>query len=153
MSLLTKIRNFSGKFLLLVFSMQLLTSCYTANELSKSLNSSLSKTTDNLRMEFGPPTYILDNGDVGTIWVYSETFVGNLPGYIGSYGYYYLYTAPSTYEREASNRFWVNKNGVVVQYQSRGYSLEEEDKLKSWALVIGGVTVFAILLWSLMGEE
>ena len=93
-----------------------LTSCYTPNALKKSLDNANCKNTDYLRLEFGAPGYVIDNGDIGTIWVYSDTYVRNNPGYIGDYGYYYLYTMPTSYSYEASNRFWVNKNGIIIKF-------------------------------------
>lgn len=87
----------------------LLTSCYTTSKFKLEIDKTLNQNTNYLRYQYGAPNYVLENGDIGTIWVYSETYVRNVPGYIGSYGYYYLYTPPASYEYEKSMRFWISK--------------------------------------------
>lgn len=105
----------------------LFSSCYTPNRLGHVLRYSIGQNTDYLRMQFGPPAYVLKNSAVGTVWVYCDTYVQTDPGYIGDYGYFYLYNPPTSFRYEASNKFWVDPNGRIFRYQSQGYTLSQPD--------------------------
>lgn len=136
--------------ILLVVCIQF-TSCYVPTQMGKTLSGSLGENTDYLRYQFGPPAYILENGEIGEIWVYSETYIRSNPGYIGKYGYYYLYTPPSSYEYEASNRFWVDKSGTIIKYSSKGYTLKKPDpvvEVVGFLAVMGGTFALLVLLFN-----
>lgn len=134
------------KLTLILVTTLLVSSCYVPTQMKKSLDNSLNKNTDYLRYQFGPPKYILPNGNLGTIWVYTDTYVQSLPGYIGKYGYTYLYQPPSSYEYEASNRFWVNNDGIIIKWHSQGYQLQRETAAApAGAILVLGIVVLMVV--------
>ncbi len=126
-------------FILIVVSF-LLSGCYTTNQLYDIGHYSIGRTPEYLQKTLGQPDYIVLNGSVGTIWVYSQTYIHTEPGYIGGNGFYYIYSPPSSFEYEASNKFWVDPSNHIYHWSSQGYPLKKPNVPGS---IICGIGVIA----------
>lgn len=128
------------KLLLLTIISILLSGCYVQNQMYDIGHYSIGKTPEYLEKTLGQPNYIILNGNVGTIWVYSDTYVRSEPGYIAGNGFFYTYSAPSTFEYEASNKFWIDPSGHIYHWKSSGYPLK---KINDSATIITTICVIS----------
>ena len=76
-----------------------------------------------LRRTFGPPQKVLDNGEAGEIWVYSETWVKTNQGRMTVNNNTATWINPSTVKYDKYIKFWVDGNNVY-RWESYGHNLK-----------------------------
>ena len=121
--------NLMNKYIILTLFVLSISSCVT-NRYGKFLNSSLGTSTENLRRQLGPPSFIVDNSTEGEVWVYSENFVRNQPGVVNRYGDLVLYAFPSQIQYTEYTEFFVKNNQVYR------YNTNKRIKKPHWAFYV-----------------
>lgn len=128
------------KFVICIFLFSFLMSgCFTTNRMAKELNNTYNKNSNYLRTSLGPPNNIIDNGESGTVWIYSSQYSYSTNGWISNVGNTTYYNSPQTYTQEKVLKFWIDNNGTIFKYQTEGYLLKKPTAL-TW-IFLGTVGV------------
>lgn len=124
----------------------LFSSCVTTN-IGRSTEC---RTTDCLRRTLGPPNKIIDNGESGEIWLYTETWIRSRPGKITVNDNTATYTNPTETEYQKYVKFWVDEE-TVYKWSSYGHKLKQPTTIGKISLIFGGLGM-SVLLGVLLAE-
>lgn len=100
-------------------------------QLKMKLDSMLSKDELYLRENWGPPDKILDNAQLGNVFVYEEPDLTISSSELGMYynvfnSIYYASTPNVTATIERYIRFWINPSKEIVKWEAKGFILDED---------------------------
>jgi hypothetical protein len=107
------------------------------------------KTTNDLRRTFGPPIQIIDNGNAGEVWVYSETWVKTNPGIIIANNNTATWRNPSTIEYDKYIKFWIDGERIY-RSESKGHPLKKLSGI-GWVFYIIGCAGVGYLIGDAIG--
>lgn len=124
------------------------------------LNSLVGKTENDIRLHFGPPNEIIDNGDVGKVFVYRRPDVirSDSQGssmYINKNIIIHDASPIKTTTVEYYVRFWLDNSGTITRWDSSGFEMEHDinAEKRNKAKILDGViwgTISGILFFGLL---
>ena len=117
------------KIFLIALSFLSVSSCVTTRH-GNFLNSTVGTSTENLRKNLGPPSFVVDNSTEGEVWVYSEKYIKNQPGVVNRYGDLVLYTFPRQVEYTEYSKFFIKNNHVY------NWHTNKRTKKPHWAFYV-----------------